>query len=896
MDDGISGKADKKRAHVVPYPADLHIPDLENIFLRSIILAKKKTASKGSKSADTSEKESAAAVDTSLTVAKKATKKKTSKKTAKKTTKKVAQKTTKKTTKKVSKKTSKKKTTKKKTTKKTSKKAGSQPAEEAVTAVEITATEEITPKVTEEVTPKVAEEVTPKPAKKTGRKTGKTKIDTSKTAISAQTPPKEEEPKAPIEKPLSELTIEERIARKEAAKSLGTREPAPAAKPKDSGTTTDKRKSVKAAATSAQTSPRVNTDKAPLLKGEKISGGLLALEQQAAKKNSPQQNHAPEKPAAEPEVKIQTTAPKPEKELNALQPTILEAETDAEDEDKKLSRSARRRRNKRKKKEQEKFTDDSGNSSSESADSQTSGTSAQNLAPITATAILAEKQKEQDTQNRKNTGRNMLMNVVDHGEIRVAIAGKKGLEEIYIEKSGGEFVHGNIFKGVVENVEPNLQAAFINIGAEKNGFLHVRDVIYPFGGYEDIFGKSNRQKPSSKRPPINQMLHKGQEVLVQITREQVATKGPSLTTYISLPGRYLVLMPAVKKRGVSKKINDRGERDELRKALDQLDPPNDMGYIIRTAGMGKGKDELQRDLDYLTMLWDAITTHAKNVKGPMPIYQESDLVIRAIRDYFTDNIDIMYIDSEDEFKRAQEFLKLTMPEDLKRAKFYGDSEPLFSHYDVEDEISGLFSKSVRLKSGGELIIEQTEAMVTIDVNTGKFVKGKSSQDMVLKINREAASEIAKQLRLRDMGGLVMIDFIDMDSEEDRRNVENIFRNAMKADRAKTTILPISALGVMEMTRQRMRQSLNLSHFDCCKHCGGTGVIKNIATIETEFIRALRSELKDGKSCKIKMNPETALEISNKSRLALSSLEKEYNCSINVCSDHSLRPDKFVIGK
>ena len=429
-------------------------------------------------------------------------------------------------------------------------------------------------------------------------------------------------------------------------------------------------------------------------------------------------------------------------------------------------------KNKRKKKDQERVGSEENNKPNENSSEEPKN---KIFKPITATAILAEKEKENKNNIRKETGRNMLMNVVDHGELRVAIASKQGLEEIYIEKSGGEFVHGNIFKGVVENVEPNLQAAFVNIGAEKNGFLHVRDVIYPFGGYEDVLGKPNRQRPTSKRPPINHMLQKGQEILVQITREQVATKGPSLTTYISLPGRYLVLMPAVKKRGVSKKITNKPERDELRKALEQLDPPNDMGYIIRTAGMGKGKDELQRDLDYLIMLWDAITNHTKNVKGPMPIYQESDLVIRSIRDYFTDSIDTMYIDSEEEYKRAQDFLKLTMPEDIKRAKYYEGSEPLFSKYDVEDEISALFSKSVRLKSGGELIIEQTEAMVTIDVNTGKFVKGKSSHDMVLKINKEAALIIAKQLRLRDLGGLVMIDFIDMESEEDRKNVEKHFQ-------------------------------------------------------------------------------------------------------------------------
>lgn len=842
-------------------------------------MTKKKTATKVAGTTET----------TAGTTSKKVTKKKTSKKTTKKVTSKVA----------------------KKVTKKVVAKEGTPAPKKAVSKVTKATTKKTSKKTSKKTTKKVAAKDMSKvesaaPVGTTSNKS--TKKSSKKVADKVE--------KAPTQK-----TIEERIAEQE-KQGANKAEKKPQATPPKTTETPIKPQVEKAPEAVA---PRAN-GLAPM-PGEKISGGLLALEQKATAsqpKREPEARPQKNEERAIESKDVGKSRPPRRTERKTEEPVIpaieeskpqKQTETEVEktensqdsSEEQALSRSARRRRNyrnnKRKRLEQEREAAKAGTTSdNDTIETATTVEVKEEIIktpvePITVSAILAEKEKEKKAKAaRKETGRNMLMNVVDHGELRVAIAGKSGLEEIYIEKSGGEFVHGNIFKGIVENVEPNLQAAFINIGAEKNGFLHVRDVIYPFGGFEDILGKPNRQRPTTKRPPINQMLQKGQEILVQITREQVATKGPSLTTYISLPGRYLVLMPAVKKRGVSRKITSRNERDELRKALEQLDPPNDMGYIIRTAGMGKGTEELQRDLDYLTMLWEAISNHTQNVKGPMAIYQESDLVIRAIRDYFTDSIDTMFIDSEEEYKRAQEFLKLTMPEDIKRAKYYGGTEPLFSRYNVEEEISGLFSKSVRLKSGGELIIEQTEAMVTIDVNTGRFLKGKSSHDMVLKINKEAAGVIAKQLRLRDMGGLVMIDFIDMESEEDRKNVENTFRSAMQVDRAKTTILPISSLGVMEMTRQRMRQSLNLSHFDVCKHCGGSGVVKNIATLETEFMRGLRSILEEGKDCKIKMHPDTAIAISNKSRLALTALEEEYRNNITIISDNTLRPDKFVINK
>ncbi len=506
-------------------------------------------------------------------------------------------------------------------------------------------------------------------------------------------------------------------------------------------------------------------------------------------------------------------------------------------------------------------------------------------------------------RRKKNTNpassdniRRMLINVVDPGEIRVAIAGPNGLEDVYIEKSGGEFVHGNLFKGKVENAENNLQAAFVNIGAEKNGFLHQRDIIPPFGGYDDILKRRRRKAPEDihKMQP-SEMVYKGQELLVQITREAVSTKGPSLTTYVSLPGRYLVLMPSVKKRGVSRKITDEKERNELKKALEQLDPPKDMGFIIRTAGMGKGREELQRDLDYLTRLWTAICERAKKVKAPATIYQESDLVIRAIRDYFNSEIDELVVDAPDEHERAEDFLDLLMPEYKERLKVYDGTDPIFHHYKIEEEIDKLFSRSVRLKSGGELVIEQTEAMVTIDVNTGSFLKGGSSRDMILQLNKEAAAEVARQLRLRDMGGLIMIDFIDMESQDDRRAVENLLRTEMEKDRARVTMLPISALGVMEMTRQRVRKSLRGTHYHTCPHCKGSGMVKNVDALGSELIRRVRAEI-DEKDADVivRMHASVALPIANTYREALAAIEHKRERTVTIIADSSLAADEIIL--
>ncbi len=489
------------------------------------------------------------------------------------------------------------------------------------------------------------------------------------------------------------------------------------------------------------------------------------------------------------------------------------------------------------------------------------------------------------------------MNVLDAEQVRVAIAGSGGLEELYIERGGKGFAHGNIYKGKVQNIEPTLQAAFVDIGGEKNGFLHVTDIIPPFGGYDDVLKRRKRkEKRGGGRPSIEDMLYKGQEVLVQITREQLANKGPSLTTYISLPGRYLVLMPAVSKRGVSKKITDDKERQSLKAVLEQLDPPKDMGYIIRTAGMGHGKDELQTDLHCLTRLWDAIKDQAKKAKPPVALYQESDLVVRAIRDFVYDDVEEIIIDSPEGFTQAKTFLDVFMPEFTGRLFLYSDDEPIFNRYGIEDSIERTFDRSVRLPSGGELVIEQTEALVAIDVNTGRFRKGDSTRETILAMNKEAAAEAARQLRLRDLGGLVMIDFIDMDSAQDRRSVEDAFRQAARRDRARTTILPISQLGVMEMTRQRIRQSVKKTLYTPCPCCNGTGIRKSLDVLALELIRKIRHHLDEhgGDTLTVRMHPEAALALSNAKRSVLSEIEREKSCAIAFVAEASLRYDDIEL--
>lgn len=426
----------------------------------------------------------------------------------------------------------------------------------------------------------------------------------------------------------------------------------------------------------------------------------------------------------------------------------------------------------------------------------------------------------------------MLINVAQAEEARLAMVEDDLLSELYVERNTEEKYLGNIYKGRIANIEPSIQAAFVDFGREVNGFLHVSDVMPAYGRSE------------GERQDISEVLSRGQEVLVQITKDQIRSKVPTLTTYISLPGRYLVLMPSINKCGVSKKITSEEERSKLRSLLKELNPPAGMGYIIRTAGIDRTREELARDLDYLLNLWKAILRKVKLQESPATIYKETDLVIRSIRDLFTGDIDETIIDDYEVYTRAKEFLKAVMPRHEDSVKFYPGPTPLFHKYHVERQIEGLQARRVPLKSGGSLVIEQTEALVAIDVNSGKFKGEKNLEETAYRTNREAAAEIARQVRLRDLGGLIVCDFIDMRDSRHRTQVERLLRSHLRRDRARVRVARMSRFSLIEMTRQRVRESLKRTTYEQCPTCQGTGYIKTIESTALEVLREIQLHLVD----------------------------------------------------
>ena len=472
--------------------------------------------------------------------------------------------------------------------------------------------------------------------------------------------------------------------------------------------------------------------------------------------------------------------------------------------------------------------------------------------------------------------REMLINVAEGEECRVAVVDDGSLEELYVERvSIGSHV-GNIYKGRVVNIESGIQAAFVEMGVGKNGFLHISDLHprYFAGAGGEHTETIGRRKSLSERPPIQNCLRKGQEIVVQVTKEGIKTKGPTLSTYLALPGKYLVMMPWMRKHGVSHKIEDEDERKRLRQLLEQSNPPKGQGFIIRTAGQGCSKRDIQNDLTYLTRLWRAIEKRIESERTPSELYQESDLVIRAMRDVFNSSISRIMCDSENMVRKIMDFLSIVTPRLTRRVTYYDGKIPLFHKYRIEEEIAKIQSRRVALKSGGSIVIEQTEALVSIDVNSGRAHKQKSAEETAYESNIEAASEIARQLRLRDLGGLIICDFIDMRSYKHRKEVEKVFRSAVKTDRARTRILGISRFGVVEMTRQRIRPSLQSSTYLACPHCGGTGFVKSHESMAIEIIRLLNlsASREQIKRIELSVSPEVADYLQNEKRTAIAQIE------------------------
>jgi ribonuclease E len=483
----------------------------------------------------------------------------------------------------------------------------------------------------------------------------------------------------------------------------------------------------------------------------------------------------------------------------------------------------------------------------------------------------------------------MLINVAEQEEGRMAVVDGDLLSELYVERTTEEKFLGNIYKGRVVNVEPSIQAAFVDFGRDVNGFLHISDVMPAYGKRAN----ADMSVPIEKRD-ISAVLAKGQEILVQITKDQIGTKVPTLTTYVSLPGRYLVLMPSISKCGVSKKITDEIERRKLRQLLQGLNPPAGMGYIIRTAGIDRTRAELARDLNYLLNLWKAILKRVKTEESPATIYKESDLVIRTIRDIFAGDVEEMIVDDYEVFCRAKEFLHAVMPRYESRVIFYPGPIPLFHKYHIERQIEQIQAKRVPLKSGGSIIIEQTEAMVSIDVNSGKFKGEKNLEETAYRTNIEAVDEIVRQLRLRDLGGLIVCDFIDMRESKHRTTVERAMRNALRRDRARVRVARMSKFCLVELTRQRIRESLKRTTYRQCSHCNGTGYVKSVESVALDVTREIRLRIADHPNEKVTVvsHPEVATYLKQKKSKVLADLELRLKQAIEVIASREYKIDEF----
>lgn len=473
--------------------------------------------------------------------------------------------------------------------------------------------------------------------------------------------------------------------------------------------------------------------------------------------------------------------------------------------------------------------------------------------------------------------RELLINVAEPEECRIAVIDNGVLEELYTERADLPSLVGNIYKGKVVNIEPGIQAGFIDLGTGTNGFLHISDLhsrYFP-GAKPDTLEPVGHRKSLSARPAIQDCLRRGQQIVVQVTKDGLKSKGPTLTTYLALPGKYVVLMPWMRHHGISHKIEQDDQRKRLHQILEEINPPKDIGCIIRTAGANASKRDIQGDLRYLLRLWDAISSRINSEQAPCELYRESDLVTRVLRDVFDHRIHKIVCDSEPVIQRIKDFLSQAYPRLKPRIGFYKDSIPLFHKYHIEEQIAKIQSKVVPLPSGGSIVIEQTEALVAIDVNSGRHHGPKTAAQMAFETNLEAAVEIARQLRLRDLGGLIVCDFIDMRDQRHRKEVERVFKQAVKADRAKTKILPISRFGIVEMTRQRMRSSIQTHVCMTCPHCNGTGFIKSYEAAAVDLIRLLNLAVskQQVKQIELRVCPEVAEYLANEKRIAIAQLEQ-----------------------
>jgi len=550
-------------------------------------------------------------------------------------------------------------------------------------------------------------------------------------------------------------------------------------------------------------------------------------------------------------------------------------------------------------------------------------------------------------------GRIMLVNAVDTDECRIAILSQGILDEFYIERGSNDLHVGNIYKGRVTNVEPAIQAAFIDFGISKNGFLHISDLhpqyfpkhlqqrwhtaalraaqpsagsatdptseissgeaggdnvelaaepeelIDPLAVENDHIApmeRVGRKTPRASRPPIQQCLRRGQEIIVQVTKEGIGTKGPSLTSYVSVPGRYLVMMPGMSQLGVSRKVVDDQQRRQMKQVLREINPPKNLGFIIRTAGVDKSADDLKTDLLQLLSRWRDISQRIDTQPSPALLYEESDLLTRTMRDLDFDGIERVIVDNPTVLDRIGAFLSGVESGGAQSLELFTEPTPLFSRYGVERELERINSRRVEMANGGSLVFDSTEALVAVDVNSGRYREHRDAEMTAFKVNQEAVREICRQLKLRDLGGVIVIDFIDMREERHKRDIENLLRDELKKDRAKTKVLRMSQFCMIELTRQRMKPSLKRSIYMDCPHCHGAGLIKNPESVSLDVLRRIAAAAMHSKVATLEVKVYTAVAdyLLNKKRRELIAAEDRSNRKISIVADEQIAGDQVVI--
>ena len=481
----------------------------------------------------------------------------------------------------------------------------------------------------------------------------------------------------------------------------------------------------------------------------------------------------------------------------------------------------------------------------------------------------------------------ILINATQQEELRVAMVDGQKLYNLDIEYASGSHKKNNIYKGKITRVEPSLDSIFVDFGSEKNGFLPFREISREYYLTEPIPGEKHN---------INNLLEEGQEIVVQVVKEERGTKGAALTTYLSLAGRFMVFKPNNPKGGgISRKITGR-ERLDTFELLDQLDQPDGSSIIVRTAGVGRSLIELQWDLNYLAGIWDSIKKLAVDTKPPALIFKENSLIARSMRDHLEDDVGEIIIDDEETYENSKKYIKQVSPKNLKKLKHYSEPTPLFTRFQIENQIESAYSNQVRLPSGGTVVIDYTEALISIDINSGRATKESDIESTALQTNLESAEEIARQCRLRDMGGLIVIDFIDMRQYKNQKAVENAMRTAVRKDRARVSIGSISKFGLMEMSRQRLRPSLDDSAYKICPHCNGIGKVRSTESLALSVLRLVGEEARKEKTKSVIANipPDAANYLMNEKREWINEIEEREKIDIVLTSDPELSSVNFTI--